>query len=175
MTILEILEAPHPTLKSKAEPVSDIDKELLELMGNMLETMYEAPGIGLAAPQVGILKRVIVIDIGREEENRNPFSFINPEIIWRSEDEEIAEEGCLSLPQQFADISRARAIRLRYLDSHGASRELEADDIFARCIQHEVDHLDGILITDRISPLKRRMIMKRLEKSRRQRDSSDEE
>ncbi len=174
MARLEILEAPHPTLKSRAAPVADVNDELRDLMESMLETMYAAPGIGLAAPQIGVLKRAIVVDIGREVEARNPYRFINPEITWRSEEEEIAEEGCLSLPQQFADIARAKAVKLRYLDTNGVPQELEAEDILARCIQHEVDHLNGLLIIDHISPLKRRMILKKLEKARRNQDADED-
>ncbi|MEO1018631.1 MAG: peptide deformylase, partial [Pseudomonadota bacterium] len=162
MARLEILQAPHPTLKSVARPVAQVDDAVRALMNDMLETMYAAPGIGLAAPQIGVLHRVVVIDIGRDEDARDPFRFVNPEITWRSEEEETAEEGCLSLPEQFADVTRAKAIKLRYLDEAGEPKELEAEDMMARCIQHEVDHLNGVLIVDHISALKRRMILKKL-------------
>lgn len=173
MSRLQILEAPHPTLKSIAAPVAEIDDGLRQLTDDMLETMYAAPGIGLAAPQIGVLQRVIVIDIGRDEEARDPHRFVNPEIVWRSEEQEIAEEGCLSLPQQFADVARAKAIKLRYLDMAGEAHEIDAEDMMARCIQHEVDHLNGVLIIDHISLLKRRMILRKLEKARRQREDEE--
>jgi peptide deformylase len=169
MPLLTILEAPHPILKTRAAPVTSIDPALRRLMDDMLETMYRAPGIGLAAPQVAVTKRVIVVDLAKEGEERRPMRIINPEIVWRSEDADIADEGCLSLPDHFAEVRRPRAVRMRYLDEQGLEREVEADGLFARCLQHEVDHLDGILFVDHLSALKRNMIMRKLGKARRAR------
>ena len=168
MALLEILEAPHPVLKTRAAAVETIDEALRRLVADMFETMYVAPGIGLAAPQVGVLKRVVVIDVAEGEERR-PMTLVNPEIVWRSEEVATAEEGCLSLPNQFADVTRPQAVRLRYRDEQGIERELAADGLLARCVQHEVDHLDGILFTDHLSALRRSMILRRLSKTRRAR------
>jgi peptide deformylase len=132
----------------------------------MLEAMHGAKGIGLAAPQVGILKRVIVVDVSRPEEPPHPHCMANPEILWRSEDEICGEEGCLSLPEQFAEVNRPARIRVRYLDHENEIREIEAEGLLARCIQHEVDHLEGVLFVDYISSLKRNIILRRLAKSK---------
>jgi peptide deformylase len=168
MALLEILEAPHPVLKTRAAAVETIDEALRRLVADMFETMYVAPGIGLAAPQVGVLKRVVVIDVAEGEERR-PMTLVNPEIVWRSEELVTAEEGCLSLPKQFADVTRPQAIQVRFLTEQGEPRELAADGLLARCVQHEVDHLDGILFTDHLSALRRSMILRRLAKTRRAR------
>jgi peptide deformylase len=169
MPLLTILEAPHPILKTRAAPVTSIDPALRRLMDDMLETMYRAPGIGLAAPQVAVTKRVIVVDLAKEGEERRPMRIINPELVWRSEDADIADEGCLSLPDHFAEVRRPRQVRMRYLDERGEECQVEADGLFARCLQHEVDHLDGILFVDHLSALKRNMIMRKLGKARRAR------
>ncbi len=169
MPLLTILEAPHPILKTRAAPVTRIDPALLRLMDDMLETMYRAPGIGLAAPQVAVTKRVIVVDLAREGEEPRPMRIINPEITWRSEETEVAEEGCLSLPELYAEVRRPRAVRMRYMDERGEDQEVEAEGLFGRCLQHEVDHLDGILFVDHLSTLKRNMIMRKLGKARRAR------
>jgi peptide deformylase len=168
MALLEILEAPHPVLKTRAAAVETIDEALRRLVADMFETMYVAPGIGLAAPQVGVLKRVVVIDVAEGEERR-PMTLVNPEIVWRSEELVTAEEGCLSLPKQFADVTRPQAIQVRFLTEQGEPRELAADGLLARCVQHEVDHLDGVLFTDHLSALRRSMILRRLAKTRRAR------
>ena len=167
MALLPILEVPHPLLKAKAEPVRAIDDDIRRLFDDMLETMYKAPGIGLAAPQVGVSKRLVVVDVAREGEPPRPLKLVNPEILWRSAETEVAEEGCLSLPDQFGDVRRPRSVKLRYLDEQGAEHEIDAEGILARCLQHEVDHLDGILFIDHLSRLKRDMILRRLTKSRR--------
>ncbi|MCW8914354.1 MAG: peptide deformylase [Magnetovibrio sp.] len=166
MAILPILVAPNPVLKTKAKPVDTVDDEIRQLMNDMLETMYNAPGIGLAAPQVGVSKRVIVVDITTEDEEPNPLCMANPEIIWASEEEELREEGCLSLPEQFAEVVRPKAVRVRYLDKEGEIRELDADELMGICVQHEMDHLDGTLFVDHLSSLKRNMILRKLRKSR---------
>jgi peptide deformylase len=168
MAVLEILEFPDRRLTRPAEPVAAIDHDLERLLDDMLETMYAAPGIGLAAPQVGIAQRAFVADLGGEGE-RQPLYVINPEIVWRSADTTTAEEGCLSLPQQYGEVSRASAIRLRHQDLSGETREIEADGLLARCLQHEVDHLNGVLFIDHLSALKRTLIVRRLSKTQRSR------
>jgi peptide deformylase len=167
MARLPILVAPDPRLKVKAKAVDKVDAEICQLMDDMLETMYDANGIGLAAPQVGVQKRVLVMDITKDDEEPNPILMANPEIVWASEDEELREEGCLSLPDQFADVVRPRAVRVRYLDHQNEVRELDADGLVAVCVQHEMDHLEGTLFVDHISLLKRNMILRKLTKSRR--------
>jgi peptide deformylase len=138
-------------------------------MDDMLETMYQAVGIGLAAPQVGEAQRVLVIDVAREDERPNPMRIANPEILWRSDETIMANEGCLSLPEHYADVARPKAIRLRYLDHENEIREIDAEGLLATCLQHEIDHLDGVLFVDHISTLKRGMILRKLAKSKRSR------
>jgi len=167
MAVLPILVAPDPRLKSKAKPVEKVDAEIRQLMDDMLETMYKANGIGLAAPQVGVSKRVLVIDVARDDEAPNPIRMANPEIVWASETEQLHEEGCLSLPEQFAEVVRPTAVRVRYLDHENEIRELEADEMLGICVQHEMDHLEGTLFVDHISSLKRNMILRKLQKARR--------
>jgi peptide deformylase len=166
MAILDILLAPDPRLSTVCGPVGAIDDELGRLMDDMLETMYDAPGIGLAAPQVGVLKRFFVVDVG-EGEARAPMFIINPEITGTSETKSVYEEGCLSLPKQFGDIERADRVSIRYQDRSGAAETLDADGMLARCIQHEIDHLNGVLFVDHLSALKRRMILRRMAKVKR--------
>ncbi len=169
MAVLDIIEAPDRRLTTKSAPIERIDADLLRLLDNMLETMYAAPGIGLAAPQVGVLRRAFVADLGNEGE-RTPMFAINPEIVTRSETTNVAEEGCLSLPKQFGEVARFDQIRMRYLDREAKVQEIEADGLLARCLQHEIDHLDGILFVDHLSPLKRTMILRRLAKAKRGRE-----
>jgi peptide deformylase len=171
MAVLEIIEAPDRRLITPSAPVEHIDEDLLRLLDDMLETMYAAPGIGLAAPQVGVLRRAFVADLGGEGE-RTPIYVINPEIIARSESVNVAEEGCLSLPKQFGEVARFDQVRVRYLDREGATREIEADGLLARCLQHEIDHLNGVLFVDHLSALKRTMILRRLAKAKRHRESA---
>lgn len=171
MAILDIVLAPDPRLTTVCEPVAAIDAALGKLLDDMLDTMYDAPGIGLAAPQVGVLQRFFVIDVAGEDERR-PMALINPEITELSATRSVYEEGCLSLPKQFGDVERAEEVVLRYQDRDGETRTLEADGMLARCIQHEVDHLDGILFVDHLSALKRRMILRRMAKVKRSKASS---
>ena len=166
MTILPIVIAPDPRLKIKAEPVDVVDDNIRQLMDDMLETMYDAPGIGLAAPQVGESCRVIVVDVTPEDGERNPLCMANPEIVWLSDDDRPHEEGCLSLPEHYADVVRPEAIRVSFLDRDNNACELAADDLLATCIQHEMDHLDGILFVDHVSALKRNMILRKLTKAK---------
>jgi len=170
MTIKKILIEPDPILRKKCEPLEKVDNEIRKLMKDMIETMYKAPGIGLAAIQIGILKRIVVIDIEKEEEKKNPLFFVNPEIIYRSKNTSIYEEGCLSLPGQFAEIERPSECTLRYIDYDGKEQELKAEGLLATCIQHEVDHLNGILFIDYLSKLKKDMIIKKLVKHKKEID-----
>ena len=168
MALLEILQAPHPLLKTRARLVARVDDALRRLAADMFETMYKAPGIGLAAPQVGVSERLLVLDVADGDERR-PMVLVNPEVVWRSSDRATAEEGCLSLPGQFADVTRPEQVKVSYLSEHGEERELEAEGLLARCVQHEIDHLDGILFVDHLTALKRNMIMRKLIKNRRAR------
>src|SRR5260370_17024035 len=153
MSILPIITAPDPRLKLKAKPVAAVDDAIRRLMDDMLETMYLAPGIGLAAPQVGVAKRVLVLDVAGEGEEPAPLKIANPEILWRSEDLATYSEGCLSLPEHYADVTRPAEIKLRYLDYQNEIRELHAKGLLATLIQHEMDHLQRTLFLDPLSPL----------------------
>jgi len=169
MAVLSIITAPDPRLKIKARPVAAVDDDVRQLMDDMLETMRKAIGIGLAAPQVGVAKRVIVLDVAREGEDPQPMMLANPEILWRSEELATFSEGCLSLPEHYADVTRPTEIRLRYVDYQNEIREIEASGLLATCIQHEIDHLDGVLFVDHISMVKRGMILRKLAKTKRSR------
>ncbi len=162
----KILIEPDPILRKKCEPLEKVDKEIQKLMDDMLETMYAAPGIGLAAIQVGILKRLVVIDISKAEEKKNPIFLINPQIIHKSKKTSVYEEGCLSLPGQFAEIERPAECTLKYVDYNGREKELKAEGLLATCVQHEVDHLNGTLFIDYLSKLKKDMIIKKLVKQK---------
>ena len=166
MALLSIITAPDPRLKVTSDPVEVVDAKLRKLMDDMVETMHAAPGIGLSAVQVGVTKRAIVIDTTPAEGPRDPLYLINPELLWASEEEVSYEEGCLSFPDQFAQVARAATCRVRHLDYYGEARELEAEGLLATCIQHEMDHLEGILFVDLISPLRRGIILRRLTKAR---------
>ena len=166
MAIRKILIEPEPLLRKKSESIEKVDDDLRKLMDDMLETMYQAPGIGLAAIQVGILKRIIVIDVSKDVNKKNPLFLVNPKITFRSVKTSTYEEGCLSLPGQFAEIERPAECSLNYIDYKGKYRELKADGLLATCIQHEVDHLDGILFIDYLSKLKKTMIIKKLLKQK---------
>lgn len=168
MALLPILVAPDPVLKTKAAPVETVGESLRQLMDDMLETMYDAPGIGLAAPQIGVSQRVIVMDIAREDEPKAPLCMVNPELVWVSDEDATYEEGCLSVPEHYADVVRPAEIRVRYLDRDGKQQELKTGGLLATVIQHEMDHLDGILFIDHLSSLKRNMILRKLLKSRKQ-------
>jgi peptide deformylase len=169
MALLAIITAPDPRLKVTARPVASVDGKVRRLMDDMLETMYRSIGIGLAAPQVGVASRVIVLDLAREGEAPQPMTLANPEILWRSPELVTSNEGCLSLPEQYAEVARPKGIRLRYLDYQNEIRELEAEGLFATCVQHEIDHLDGTLFVDHLSPVKRSMILRKLAKAKRSR------
>ena len=166
MALRKILTEPNKILRQKSLKVDRVDKDLQKLMDDMLETMYAAPGIGLAAIQVGVPKRVIVMDLARENESKNPMYFINPQIIKKSENNSTYEEGCLSVPGQFAEIDRPDKCHIKYLDYNGEHKEIKAEGMLATCIQHEMDHLEGILFIDYLSKLKKSMIIKKLSKQK---------
>jgi peptide deformylase len=166
MALLPIITAPDPRLKRVAKPVKAVDDRIRRLMDDMLETMYAAPGIGLAAPQVGELVRVIVVDVTRDDGPRKPLKMANPEIVKKSSETCAYEEGCLSLPEQFAEVTRPAKVTVRYLGYDNKTHEIEADGLLATCIQHEMDHLEGVLFVDHISSLRRSMILRKLSKAR---------
>lgn len=166
MSKLTIIVAPDPRLKVVSEPVADVTADLRRLMDDMLETMYAAPGIGLAAVQVGVPKRVIVIDLSKDGAPPAPHYFVNPEIVWKSDELSTFEEGCLSVPDLYDDIERPARIRVRYLGYDGKPREDEFDGMMAVCLQHEMDHLEGVLFIDHLSKLKRDLMIKKLLKAR---------
>ena len=164
MSQKKILIEPDPILRKISTPLEKIDSQTKKLMDDMLETMYEAPGIGLAAVQVGILKRLIVIDISKGEQEKDPLFLINPEITFKSTNTSTYEEGCLSLPGHFAEIERPAECHLKYLNYDGKEKKLVAKGLLATCVQHEIDHLDGVLFIDYLSKLKKDMIIKKLKK-----------
>ena len=168
MTERKIIIEPDVILRKKSVALEKVDDELRELMDDMLETMYAAPGIGLAGVQIGILKRLIVIDVSKEKEKKNPLFLINPEIIYKSSSTSVYEEGCLSLPGYFAEIERPAECQIEYIDYFGKKKEMKASGLLATCIQHEVDHLNGILFIDYLSKLKRDMIIKKLTKNKKE-------
>lgn len=164
MAKLEIITVPDPRLREVCKPVERVDDEIATLMDDMLETMYAAPGIGLAAIQVAVAKRVIVVDVAREDEEPQPLQLANPEIIWASDDLVVHQEGCLSVPDYFDDVERPSRVKVRYLDRDNETREIEADGLLAVCLQHEIDHLDGALFIDYLSKLKRDRVVKKFQK-----------
>ncbi|MGN6271428.1 MAG: peptide deformylase [Sphingomonas sp.] len=177
MAVLEILEIPDPRLRDVAQPIAEVNDEIRRLAADMLETMYAAHGIGLAATQLGIDKRILVIDLqervsedeekeGEGEPVRDPHVVINPELLWVSDELSVYNEGCLSIPEQYAEVERPARCRVRWLDEQGESHEQELDGLMATCMQHEIDHLNGVLFIDHISRLKRNMIVKKLDKMR---------
>ena len=165
MAIRDILTVPDPMLKKVSKPVAAVDDDLRTLMDDMLETMYDAPGIGLAAIQVGVPLRVIVMDISPREGEREPRYFVNPEITWRSEDTQPYEEGCLSVPDIYDEVERPSQVKLRYLNYQGETVDEDAEGVFAVCIQHEMDHLDGVLFIDHLSRLKRERAVSKVKKA----------
>ncbi|MES2987272.1 MAG: peptide deformylase [Pseudomonadota bacterium] len=171
MALLEILEVPDPRLRTISTPVDEVTDELRTLIDDMFDTMYDAPGIGLAAIQVGVPKRIVVMDLQEQEDEegkpiREPRVFINPEILDPAEEQSVYQEGCLSVPDQFADVERPARCRVKWLDEKGAAHDEIFEGILATCIQHEMDHLEGIVFIDHLSRLKRDMIMKKLNKAR---------
>lgn len=173
MSVLDILTIPDPLLKKESQPIERVDDDLRKLLDDMLETMYDAPGIGLAAPQIGILRRVVTVDVTKPikneegeiiDEPKNPIFMVNPEIVWSSEEPSLYEEGCLSIPEYYAEVERPAEVVVKFLDRDGKEQELKADGLLATCIQHEVDHLDGVLFIDYLSRLKRDRVIKKFAK-----------
>jgi peptide deformylase len=167
MSKLDILVAPDPRLKLTSQPVPVVDDTVRRLMDDMLETMYAAPGIGLAAPQVGKPVRVIVVDIADKDEEPHPYRMVNPKIVDASEALRVTNEGCLSVPDFYADVERADTITVKYQDEHGDKKTLKADGMLATCIAHEIEHLDGVLFVDHLSLVKRNIILRKLQKAKR--------
>jgi peptide deformylase len=165
MAIRDILIIPDKRLRAKSEPVKAIDAELRTLVDDMFATMYAAPGIGLAAIQIGVPARVVTMDLAAKEEPPQPQVFINPEIVGASAEKSVYEEGCLSIPEYYEEVERPEKIKLKYLDLDGKAHEIEADGLLATCLQHEIDHLNGVLFIDHISKLKRDMVMKKFKKA----------
>lgn len=168
MSLLPIITIPNPVLKEIARPIETISAAIKQQAADMIETMYEAPGIGLAANQVGQLNRMFVMDVHyrKDPATRNPIVMMNPEIVWRSEELSVMEEGCLSIPQQYAEVERPRTVRVKYIDLDGQFQEMEGSDLTSHCIQHELDHLNGVLFIDYLSRLKRNMILRKIDKMR---------
>lgn len=165
--IRDILIHPDPRLKKPCDPIGEVTAEIATLAADMLETMYDAPGIGLAAPQIGVMKRLIVMDCIKEGVPE-PMALLNPEVVWSSEDRSSYEEGCLSIPDQYAEVIRPAAVKVRWMDLTGAAQEREFAGLWATCVQHEIDHLNGKLFIDYLGPLKRQMITRKMEKLKRE-------
>jgi len=167
----EIIKLPNKLLRAVSEPIGKIDEDVRRLVYDMFETMYEAPGIGLAAIQVGVAKRVITMDVAKKGEPINPQVFIDPEILWKSDELATYEEGCLSIPEYYEEVTRPARVKVAFLDLGGARREIEVDGLFATCLQHEIDHLDGVLFIDHISKLKRDLVTKKFAKAAKRADA----
>jgi len=165
MALREIITLPDKRLRLKSEPVGKITAEIKKLVEDMFETMYDAPGIGLAAIQVGTPKRVVTMDLAKKDEPKQPQVFVNPEILWSSEEKATYEEGCLSIPEFYDDVERPAQVKVKYLDIEGAPHEIEANGLFATCLQHEIDHLNGVLFIDHLSKLKRDRVVKKFAKA----------
>lgn len=167
MTKRTIIIIPDPVLRQVCQPIVKVDDRVRALADDMLETMYEAPGIGLAASQIGVLQRMFVLDVAPEDEPKSPMVFINPKIVWSSDETSVYQEGCLSIPEYFEDVERPSAIKIQFMNREGSDQELEADGLFATCIQHELDHLNGTLFIDYLSKLKRDRVIKKFSKQAR--------
>ena len=165
MARLKIVTWPDPVLTTPADPVTKFDAELKKLVDDMFETMYAAPGIGLAAIQIGVPKRVVTMDLAKKDEPKQPQVFINPEVVWASDEKAIYEEGCLSIPEYYEEVERPKAVKVKYLDADLRPQEIEADGLLATCLQHEIDHTNGVLFIDHISKLKRDMVVKKFKKA----------
>lgn len=167
MARLSIIVAPDPRLKIKSKPVETVDGRVRALMDDMLETMYSAPGVGLSAVQAGVPERIIVIDVAKDPDPPAPVRLVNPEIVWQADEIVLAEEGCLSLPEYYADVERPAAVEVRYLDENGENRTIKGDGLLSTVLQHEMDHLEGILFVDHLSAIKRSIILRKLVKAKR--------
>jgi peptide deformylase len=167
MARLNIIVAPDPRLKIKSKPVKTVDDRVRALMDDMLETMYMAPGVGLSAVQAGVPERIIVVDVAKDPDPPAPVRLVNPEIVWEADEIVLAEEGCLSLPEHYADVERPAAVEVRYLDENGETQTIKADGLLSTVLQHEMDHLEGILFVDHLSAIKRSIILRKLVKAKR--------
>ena len=165
MTIKPLIILPDPVLRQLSEPVETVNAELRRLADDMLETMYDAPGIGLAAIQIGVPRRLLVIDVSKDSEDKQPQVFVNPQILTSSDERSVYEEGCLSIPDYYAEVERPAAIKVEYVDLDGRQQTVEADGLLATCLQHEIDHLNGLLFIDYISKLKREMVIRKFTKA----------
>ena len=165
MALRHIIVLPDPKLRLVSKPIERVDAPLKKLMDDMIETMHDAPGVGLAAIQVGEPLRLLVLDVARKEEPPNPQAFLNPEILWTSDERSTYEEGCLSIPEYYAEVERPASVRVRHLDREGKPAEVLAEGLLATVLQHEIDHLDGVLFIDRISKLKRDRVIKKFQKA----------
>jgi len=165
MAVRDILILPDKRLRLKSEPVKAVDRSLRKLVDDMFETMYAAPGIGLAAIQIGVPQRVVTMDLAKKDEPKAPQVFINPEVVWKADERATYEEGCLSIPEYYEEVTRPSAVRVQYLDLAGTPHEIEATGLLATCLQHEIDHTNGVLFIDYISKLKRDMVMKKFKKA----------
>ncbi len=165
MALRDILILPDKRLRQVSEPVKKVDAGIRALVEDMFETMYDAPGIGLAAIQVGAPKRVVTMDLAKKDDPKNPQVFINPEVVWTSEEKAVYEEGCLSIPEYYGDVERPAQVKVKYLDLDGKPHELEASGLLATCLQHEIDHLNGVLFIDHLSKLKRDRVLKKFTKA----------
>jgi peptide deformylase len=171
MTIKPLIILPDPILRQASKPIETVDGEVRKLAADMLETMYDAPGIGLAAIQIGVPRRMLVLDVSKEGDDKTPLVFINPEIVSSSDERSVYEEGCLSIPDYYAEVERPAKIKVRHLDAEGREQVTEADGLLATCLQHEIDHLNGILFIDHISKLKREMVIRKFTKAAKLRGS----
>jgi peptide deformylase len=165
MAIRDIITLPDKRLRLVSEPVKHIDGGVRKLIDDMFETMYRAPGIGLAAIQIGVAKRVVTMDLSKKEDNHEPQVFINPEIVWKSDQTAIYEEGCLSIPDYYEEVERPKEVKVKYLDCDGNPAEIEANGLLATCLQHEIDHINGVLFIDHLSKLKRDRVIKKFAKA----------
>ncbi len=171
MTIKPLIILPDPILRQASKPIETVNGEVKKLAADMLETMYDAPGIGLAAIQIGVPRRMLVLDVSKEGDDKTPLVFINPEIVSSSDERSVYEEGCLSIPDYYAEVERPAKIKVRHLDAEGREQVTEADGLLATCLQHEIDHLNGILFIDHISKLKREMVIRKFTKAAKLRGS----
>jgi peptide deformylase len=165
MAVREIIKLPDKRLRLKSEPVKRIDAGIRKLVDDLFETMYDAPGIGLAAIQIAVPKRVVTMDLSKKEEDHEPQAFINPEVIWKSDETSKYEEGCLSIPEYYEEVERPAKVKVKYLDLEGKAREIEVSGLLATCLQHEIDHTNGVLFIDHISKLKRDRVIKKFAKA----------
>ncbi len=165
MALRDIIILPDKRLRVVSDPVQTVDKEVRTLVDDMFETMYKAPGVGLAAIQIGVARRILTADTSKKDDEKNPQAFINPEIVWSSEEKNVYEEGCLSIPEYYEEVERPKQIRVKFTDVHGKAQEIEADGLLATVLQHEIDHLNGVLFIDHISKLKRDRVIKKFQKA----------